>query len=328
MVIGTKLPLTGLFGMCAVALAGTVSPPVLLAARWSLARRMGGLYPLRAGRHVGHYGWRRHLEQARDWRRGAARGLAFLDAKRGFVIGDRGMLLSTVDGGANWQAQPLDTKERLMDITFVGESGWIAGYQGLILHTADGGKTWAKQKTGTTQTLETIFFLDANHGWVVGWAGTILRTSNGGRAWEKIQADAASWSLTSVFFRDTQNGWMVGFAGQILRSRDGGATWKLQTSPVKSWLTAVVFDGANRGWIAYDDGLLLSEDGGETWTTVPVNGRFFLAKLVPVDNRVWAIGQSAVLKQEDTRKWTRITTLVTGTAAPATITPSSTRPTR
>ncbi|SPE36599.1 Glycosyl hydrolase, BNR repeat-containing protein [Candidatus Sulfopaludibacter sp. SbA6] len=266
--------------------------------------------------------WTRHETGAT----GRARAMAFLDAKRGFVIGDRGMLLATEDGGMEWQARPIDTKEHLMDITFAGESGWIVGYQGVILHSTDGGRTWTKQKAGTTQTLETIFLLDANHGWVTGWAGTILRTSDGGQTWEKISAAAASWSLTSVYFRDTKNGWMVGFAGQILRSRDGGATWQTETSPVKSWLTAVEFDGSNRGWIAYDDGLLVSEDGGDTWKTVPVGGRFFLAKLLQVNDSMWAMGQSVMLKS-DAMKWSRIESLVPGGTVPPASNTAPTRPT-
>jgi len=256
-----------------------------------------------------------------------ARAMAFLDAEHGFVIGDRGMLLSTEDGGKKWQPVPLESKERLMDITFVGQSGWIAGYQGLILRSTDGGRTWARQKTGTTQTLETLFFLDDTHGWVVGWAGTILRTSDGGQTWERVSADAASWSLTSVYFRDARNGWMVGFAGQILRSKDGGATWQVQASPVKSWLTAVAFDNSGRGWIAYDEGLLVSEDGGETWKSDPVGGRFFLAKLLTVNGKLWAMGQSVMLEQADGLKWKRLDSLAPGRTAPADAITKPARPT-
>ena len=38
-----------------------------------------------------------------------ARAMAFLDANRGFVIGDRGMLLSTADGGKKWQPVPIES---------------------------------------------------------------------------------------------------------------------------------------------------------------------------------------------------------------------------
>lgn len=252
------------------------------------------------------------------------RAMAFLDANRGFVIGDHGLLLATEDGGQKWQARPLETKEHLMDITFVGEAGWISGFQGVLLHSADGGRTWAKQETGTTQTLETVYFLDPDHGWSVGWAGTILLTTDGGKAWKKVQSDAATWSLTSVYFRDPQNGWMVGFAGQILRTHDGGVTWQAQESPVKNWLTSVLFDSSNRGWIAFDDGFLVSEDGGGSWKSVPIEGQCFLSKLLQVDESLWVIGQSVVLRQAGGVKWTRIESLVPNRALGGETTPAST----
>ncbi|HYW44314.1 MAG TPA: YCF48-related protein [Bryobacteraceae bacterium] len=241
------------------------------------------------------------------------RAMAFLDAKRGFVIGDRATVLSTGDGGQKWEVRKVDTKEHLMDISFVGESGWIVGYQGIILHTRDGGRTWEKQNAKTTQTLETVFFLDPDHGWVVGWSGTILRTVDGGQNWQTVRCDAAQWSLTAVYFKDPLNGWMVGFAGQIFRSKDGGVTWQAQASPVKSWLTNIAFDASNRGWMTYDDGFLLSEDGGETWKAVPAAGRYFLSKLQRVNNSLWAFGQTTVLRQADGLKWEKIQSLVTDT---------------
>jgi len=126
-----------------------------------------------------------------------------------------------------------------------------------------------------------------------------------------VRTDAASWSLCSVYFRDRANGWIVGFGGQILRSSDGGLTWRAQTSPVKAWLTSVVFDGANRGWIAADDAFLVSEDGGESWRRVPVEDHLFLTQIIPVNGTLWAIGQLGVLRLTDGLNWRRITTLVT-----------------
>src|ERR1017187_27975 len=202
------------------------------------------------------------------------RAFSWVDASRGLVVGNGGLLLATSDGGKTWQPRDSGVQQHLMDITFIGESGWIAGYQGVILHTADGGKTWARQPTGTTMTLEGLFFVDADRGWV------------------------------------------TGFAGQILRTTDGGATWKRQDSPVKDSLTSISFDSSKRGWITYDDGLLVSEDNGETWKPVSAGGRYFLSKLLAVDKTMWAVGQSAVLRQGGNGKeWKRINSLVAnGTA--------------
>jgi photosystem II stability/assembly factor-like uncharacterized protein len=240
------------------------------------------------------------------------RAFAWLDPKRGFAVGNAGMLLATVDGGKTWLPRESGVKEHLMDITFVGESGWIVGYQGVILHTTDGGNTWTPQTAKSKMTLEGIFFMDKDHGWAVGWSGTILRTDDGGRNWAVIKSAAAQWTLSAICFRDANNGWMSGFAGQLLRTKDGGLTWTAQVSPAKSWLTSIAFDSAGRGWITYDDGLLLSEDNGETWKEVPAGGRYFLGKLLPIDKTLWAVGQSVVLQQSGNGKeWKKNPTLVT-----------------
>jgi photosystem II stability/assembly factor-like uncharacterized protein len=225
------------------------------------------------------------------------RDIAFLDANRGFVIGDRGMLLATEDGGKNWRPAAVPVQENLTAVFFRGELGWVAGWGGTILHTADGGRTWERQATGLSNGLEGIYFLDASLGWAVGWVGTILRTTDGGKTWRQVNSPDANWSLSAVYFRDAENGWVVGFGGQILRSRDGGLTWQLQASPVTSWLTSVLFDEAGRGWITTVDGFLVTEDGGESWRHMPVGNWLFLSGLLRVDGSLWAVGARGVLKE-------------------------------
>lgn len=240
------------------------------------------------------------------------RAMAFLDAKRGIVVGDNGLVLGSEDGGATWRPQQSGTTQKLMDVAFVGNDGWASGMSGTLIHTSDGGRTWSAQKTGTTQALEGLFFLDAKHGWAVGWAGTILRTLDGGATWEAVKANEAQWSMSAVYFKDEKMGWAVGFAGQILQSTDGGLNWKVQASPVKSYLTSIAFDKQGHGWIAFDDGLLTSADGGTTWKPVAVDGRYFLARLLRMNDSLWALGQSVMLHYNG-KEWKRIESLVPNT---------------
>lgn len=225
------------------------------------------------------------------------RAIAFLDPRRGFVAGDGGTLLATDDGAETWRQVSVPTRENLTSIHLVGELGWVAGWTGVILHSEDGGKTWLRQQSGVQQGLESIFFVNQEHGWAVGWLGTILRTADGGKTWVKAQTPATLWSLDSVCFRDTKEGWVVGFGGQLLRSIDGGATWKEQPSPAREWLKSVACDGAGRWWIASDNVVLVSDDGGENWTRIPVEGTVFVHQVLPLRNTLWAVGQFGVLKQ-------------------------------
>lgn len=241
------------------------------------------------------------------------RAMTFLDAKRGIVVGDGGTVLGTDDGGRKWSPRESSTKEKLMDVTFIGENGWATGMAGTIIATTDGGRTWARQKTGTTQALEGVFFLDAKHGWAVGWAGTILRTTDGGATWQFVKADAAQWSTSSIYFKDEKVGWAAGFGGQLLQSTDGGLTWKVVKTPLNASLTSIAFDKSGNGWITYDEGFLKSEDGGATWKQVKTEGRYFLSRLLRVNDTLWAVGQSVMLRQTGPLAWKRIETLVPNT---------------
>jgi photosystem II stability/assembly factor-like uncharacterized protein len=241
----------------------------------------------------GQTAWREYELPSED----RLRVLWLLDHRRGIAAGDNGSILRTEDGGETWRRVPVETNENLTAVHFVGETGWLAGWGGVILHSADGGRSWKRQNSGVSQGLESVFFLDANRGWAVGWVGVMLRTTDGGQTWEEIREGAAHWSLSAVYFRDGANGWAVGFGGQILRSRDGGQKWERQDSPATSRLTSIRFDGAGRGWITGDRGFLLSEDGGESWRSLQVEGQMFLTRLLPVQSALWAVGAFGVLKQ-------------------------------
>jgi photosystem II stability/assembly factor-like uncharacterized protein len=225
------------------------------------------------------------------------RDVAMIDSRRGVVVGEGGTLLATEDGGETWRQVSLPTQENLTSVHFVGDLGWLAGWSGVILHSRDGGRTWQRQQSGVLQGLECIYFRDADHGWAVGWVGAILRTRDGGRNWERVRTARTLWSLNSVYFTDLLHGWAVGFGGLILSSDDGGATWQERESPAQAWFKSVAFDAQGRGWIAADNRLLVSEDGGRSWRSVSLDSTLFLQQVLPAGDSVWAVGQFGVLKQ-------------------------------
>jgi photosystem II stability/assembly factor-like uncharacterized protein len=229
----------------------------------------------------------------------ALRGVESLDSQRAFVVGDRGTLLATDDAGRTWTQASVPTDENLTSVSFLGESGWVTGWGGVMLHSPDGGLTWERQPTHLSQALEQVHFTDLDHGWAVGWVGVIIRTVDGGKTWQQVRDPAALWSLSSVYFRDPQEGWAVGFMGQILRSRDGGQTWEKQTSPVQRWLMSVFFDNGGRGWIAAEDGVLVSDDGGDSWQYNQIEDRLSLTKLTCFDGYLIGASPRGLLQLSD-----------------------------
>jgi photosystem II stability/assembly factor-like uncharacterized protein len=47
-------------------------------------------------------------------------------------------------------------------------TGWVVGNKGTILHTNDGGNTWLRQKTKTTVDLKRISVVDQYVAWIIG----------------------------------------------------------------------------------------------------------------------------------------------------------------
>lgn len=116
---------------------------------------------------------------------GNAKGLHFSDLLHGWVVGKDGLIMKTVDGGANWNAvnnTGLTTGSDSKAVFFAdANTGWIgAGYDNtegvgtrFILATKDGGLTWAIQQTPVSNDIFSISFPDVNGGWFTSDYGQI-----------------------------------------------------------------------------------------------------------------------------------------------------------
>ncbi|HEY0728660.1 MAG TPA: YCF48-related protein, partial [Pyrinomonadaceae bacterium] len=99
----------------------------------------------------------------------------FRNDDKGWVVGARGMLLRTTDGGETWVAAHTNAKVTLLSVQFVNDDdGWAIGRGGTILRTSDEGRTWTTQESTTKQNLYSLHF-NKKIGWTVGGEGIILR---------------------------------------------------------------------------------------------------------------------------------------------------------
>jgi photosystem II stability/assembly factor-like uncharacterized protein len=173
-----------------------------------------------------------------------ANAIHFIDASRGWLVGQGAMLMRTDNGGSEWTAVRLPLHEgehpTLWDITFVNaDLGWVAGDRGCIFRTSDGGATWERQERGVPVvrpmakggprrrevlpeletepdrlTVSAIRFADAQHGWAVGYyadvaESVVLRTESGGEAWSTDHVQPGEL-LRSLFVLDRAHAWAAG----------------------------------------------------------------------------------------------------------------------
>ena len=144
-----------------------------------------------------------------------------ISATEGWAVGEGGVILHTLDGGAFWTPQNSGTTGPLHDVRFLDAlHGWATSGN-TILFTTDGGQSWGAG-SGVIGSLYAVDFADLSRGWAVGNGGAIYRTTDGGLNWS-LQTSPTTSGLSEVDFVDNNNGWAVGANGTILRTSDGGA---------------------------------------------------------------------------------------------------------
>jgi len=253
-------------------------------------------------------------------------GVKFVTPNKGWIVGDKGTILYTTDGGENWEEQASGTGNALTSIAFIDEkTGWTAGNGGSILHTTDGGKTW-KPQGNTKEGLHKIFFLNEKEGWVVGNSGTVLRTTDGGNKWEK-QDIGTDRNIACVYFIDTQSGWVLA-GDEVFITRDGGIKWETSKLPIENqgsgtvdgsriiagmsdqlsyewWQGDIYFVNSKKGFVVVGLWQILqTEDGGKTWVNQSSHGymSYGLGHISFSDAQKGCVAGSSIFCTEDSGK--------------------------
>ena len=128
-------------------------------------------------------------------------GVDFLDAQRGWVVGENQVILRTDDGGATWTQQHLDPVNYALHAVqmwsdtrgwAVGNGGATSGSGSAILATTDG-RTWSPQpEPAFIGVLMDLCFVSAGEGWAVGMGSHIIHTTSGGSSWTVSGISAAA----------------------------------------------------------------------------------------------------------------------------------------
>jgi photosystem II stability/assembly factor-like uncharacterized protein len=177
--------------------------------------------------------------------------------------GENGQMLYSNDGGINWIESSTDVEFTIFDIHFLDQDkGYATGGDGNIIRSLDGGINWQSEYVYSDIDVHAIHFIDSATGWACGSRNTILIAKDDGSSleWsvETIFNEPAGTTWRDIFFIDDQIGWIVGDGGAVYRSDDGGKTWVKEYTGIFSNLNAIHMVSNENGWIAGDDGIILT----------------------------------------------------------------------
>ena len=192
----------------------------------------------------------------------------FVNNNTGYIVGNLGTILKTINGGANWFTQVSGYPNHLFGIYFVSSTkGFIVGDGGIKLKTNNGGNSWYVLSYANTYTLlKDVYFINSNTGVAVGWYGKILHTVNGGSSWS-IRTSGTTLNLKGLYFKDSNTGIIVGVLGKFLMSTNSGSIWSNISCGTSRDLDATCFVNSSKILVLGEAGnMRKSTNSGSSWS--------------------------------------------------------------
>ncbi|MDZ4821549.1 MAG: YCF48-related protein, partial [Planctomycetota bacterium] len=258
--------------------------------------------------------------------------MQFLDARRGWAVGDRGSIWSTSDGGKQWHLYPVDVTASLHSVHFIdSQTGWVAGGEtdplthvsrGVLLMTSDGGRTWSRSEKAVLPEIHKIHFRDRQNGWAAGctayhFGSGLFYTVNGGRDWLPIVGETSSEYLCADF-SDNRLALLADVRGNVQLVERGAITASIPVQRGLQRARAIHADVRGGSWLVGDGGLCqFSYDSGKSWQapagwpTAGLPQRFDLTALAVRGSKIWIAGVpgSKVFHSTDAgRNWSVLST--------------------
>lgn len=184
------------------------------------------------------------------------RAVRFSSDTVGWLAGDGGLLLQTVNAGNAWQAPPQPVPSEIASLVdfraldVLGNHIWVAGAPGsCVLHSGDGGQTWDVSRTDQSLPLNALRFLDEQRGWAVGAMGTILVTRDGGKTWRCTRRGGSRAALLGLFSDSSAAPWELfawesgheGYLGVAeFLMREAGETSDASDAPLADCMAAAM----------------------------------------------------------------------------------------
>lgn len=247
----------------------------------------------------------------------------FSDDKHGWAVGHDATIIATQDGGQSWQLQQFkpETDKPLFDILFADANNGIAlGAYGMFYRTIDGGKTWSdefhlelvgaedQEYLKELQETDPDAYLDErasvlphfnriyqhnNVLYMIGEAGFFATSSDFGKSWTR-HPQFYNGSLFGLAMTAKNTLIAAGLRGNVFRSTDLGQSWQEVQHGQTSTLNSVVTD-ADFIYLTGNAGtLLVSQDDGVSFTSVPTQDSKAILNAVAVKDQLIIVTEAGI----------------------------------
>lgn len=238
-----------------------------------------------------------------------------LEGGEGVAVGAGGAISESKDGGKTWKAvaeSPTDLA--LLSVAKRGAHTIAVGQSGVVAVAQDG--KWQTVDAGSKARLLSVDVNSSGLAIVGGQFGTVLKSADGGKTWA---TSAPDWSLLAledhfgtgeptIYAASVTESGQITIAGEfgvMMRSDDGGANWRVvraidPTAPTLHAMHLVEAGKGNSYAVGQSGALLVSTDGGETWSQCDIATKLnFLGVAASPSGHVVVTGMRVMYRSEN-----------------------------
>jgi photosystem II stability/assembly factor-like uncharacterized protein len=194
----------------------------------------------------------------------------FINKDKGFVVGDDGVVATTLDGGRSWKDTAFSgtLSSRLNCVTFVNDTlGFISGGSNALFRTKNGGQTWEKINIdfiGFNVDVKKVKFLNTLTGFAVGDYSLCLKTTDGGNTWTPVVTTSGNNIYYDICLVNAQTIFIAGTYN--VKTTNGGNNWFTQWDIPESY--SVTTDVAGKKVLFSGGGGMLGTNGRTLVATI------------------------------------------------------------
>ncbi len=199
----------------------------------------------------------------------------FINENTGFLVGNRGVVVTTTNSGINWQTMYLPTTQNLNAVKFIDlNTGYIVGDSSKIFMSINGGLNWNKINYSGNSKFNDINFYNNNNGLITG-SNFILKTTNSGQNWVNILTLSSGYNLKKISYLDSNIIFVVGqkyigglpgyYRSVLLKSTNSGLNWT-ETNLNTGSLYSITCISRNNIICTGESSIFKSTDEGMSWT--------------------------------------------------------------
>jgi len=235
---------------------------------------------------------------------------SIVDANNWYVVGDKGTILKTTDGGHNLVKKNIFGNTSLFYTCYFKNvnEGWVTGKtSGNIYHTVNGGDSWSFftiPNFSSTKAFYEIFFVNEQIGYIVGLGGKVTKTTDGGETWFTVGDNiSSSTNLYCTYWKDEMNGYAGSSTGLLYITNNGGVTWSSITVGANANIRDIYFRDVNNGVLVKEGGeIYYTTTGGNTATSWLAASEQAIGHIMSVtcdhNGVYWAAGYSSNPSQQ------------------------------